>query len=85
MSDIVKELLELQDDEGQVVGNVPALAAAEIERLTVEIGLMQEKLSQYDDLQLCDCCEGLFEVCHDAGGHMQCDRCTEAEKAHSQA
>jgi hypothetical protein len=37
---------------------------------------LESQLSDHDDLQLCDCCEGLFELVHDANGHMQCDQCT---------
>jgi len=33
-------------------------------------------LSQYIDLQVCDCCEGLFDEVFDADGHMQCRTCT---------
>ncbi len=44
-------------------------AADEIERLTAE-------LSEYDDLQLCDCCEGLFESVT-SGDHNQCESCTQ--------
>ena len=41
----------------------------EIERLTAE-------LDKFNDLQFCDCCEGLFEHVT-SGDHNQCDTCTE--------
>jgi hypothetical protein len=47
-----------------------------LERKDQRIAELEVELSDFQDLQLCDCCKGLFETCHDAEGHMQCERCT---------
>ena len=39
---------------------------------------LQAELSAFEDLRLCDCCESLNEVVFEAGGHMQCQSCTDA-------
>jgi predicted nuclease with TOPRIM domain len=74
--DKAEDELEAMQKENERVNELVALQKRDMKAAMDRVAELEVELSDFQDLQLCDCCEGLFETCHDAEGHMQCERCT---------
>ena len=66
------------------MSNVQSYSVDQYEALLAENKRQADEIAAFNDLQLCDCCEGLFESVTDADGHNQCDTCTQLANLESE-
>ncbi|KKL19140.1 hypothetical protein LCGC14_2468460 [marine sediment metagenome] len=76
MSEFDHEARKAMEAVMSKIGDHFGVQPGDVDGLFAAIEARSAELAAFDDLKVCDCCEGLFEHVT-SGDHNQCDTCTE--------